>query len=205
MMAKDEGKKGGFQMPNLKSLLGPKESAPDEASKKKKKAAPAAEATEAPRTSRLSRPKAPGAAAAAVSAAGERGVSLFKRDFEDKLQGGPTYTAAPMAGEPGYKSEAYQRVKASSLGISTFSDDKNYVGNVGGLSAVRLAAEAAEEKMAADKAAKKAKKAGIEEPPASSLPSYLGGGSAAGSSLLPDYLQPLPEDTPTEGKSWKNY
>eukprot|EP00168_Porphyra_purpurea_P010151 TRINITY_DN249_c0_g1_i3.p5 TRINITY_DN249_c0_g1~~TRINITY_DN249_c0_g1_i3.p5 ORF type:complete len:111 (+),score=44.14 TRINITY_DN249_c0_g1_i3:819-1151(+) len=110
-----------------------------------------------------------------------------------------------MAGEPGYKAEAYQRVKASSLGISTFSDDKNYVGNVGGLAAVRLAAEAAEEKIVADKAAKKAKKAGIEAPPPSALPSYLGGGRPPRRRCCPTTCSRCPEDASAEGKSWKNY
>lgn len=85
MMA--EGEKKGW-MPDLKSMLGPKESAPAEPPAKAKKAAKRSERS---------------ATSQAVSELNERGVSLLKRDFEDKLQGGPTMTAKPTAGEPGYK------------------------------------------------------------------------------------------------------
>lgn len=86
MMAEGEKKKGW--MPDFKSILGPKESGPAEPPAKAKKAAK--------RSGRS-------ATSQAVSELNERGVNLLKRDIEDKLQGGPTMTAKPTAGEPGYK------------------------------------------------------------------------------------------------------
>lgn len=150
-MAEDEKKKGGFRMPDLKSMLGPKQPVPSEAPAKAKKA----------------RRSSPSAASQATSELNERGAALFKRDFEDKLQGGPTMTAKPTAGEPGYKDPV-------------------------------LVAEAAAKEA---KAAARKK----EESPSAPLPSYLQGGSGGGDSQLPDYLRPIPEDTPAEGTSWKNY
>ncbi|GAB0492027.1 hypothetical protein MMPV_003286 [Pyropia vietnamensis] len=87
MMAEKE-KKGGFQMPDLKSILGPKEPKPSEAPAKPK---------------RTTRRSTMSAASQAATELNERGAKLFKRDFEDKVQGGPTLTAKPTAGEPGYK------------------------------------------------------------------------------------------------------
>lgn len=152
MMAEDEKKKGGFRMPDLKSMLGPKQPVASEAPATAKKAAK--------RSSRS-------AAAQATSELNERGTALFKRDIEDKLQGGPAMTAKPTAGEPGYKDPV-------------------------------LVAEAAAKEA---KAAARKK----EESPSAPLPNYLEGGSGGGDSLLPDYLRPIPEDTPAEGTSWKNY
>lgn len=150
-MAEDE-KKGGFRVPDLKSILGPKQSAPPEAPAKAKKSAR--------RSSRS-------AASQATTELNERGAALFKRDIEDKLQGGPAITAKPTAGEPGYKDPV-------------------------------LVAEAAAKEA---KAAARKK----QESPSAPLPSYLQGGSGGGDSQLPDYLRPIPEDTPAEGTSWKNY
>lgn len=150
MMAENE-KKGGFQMPDLKSILGPKESKPSEAPAKPK---------------RTTRRSSMSAASQATTELNERGAKLFKRDFEDKIQGGPTLTAQPTAGEPGYKDPMEMAQKAAK------------------------AAKAMAEK---------------EKEPSAPLPSYIQGGSVSSDSLLPDYLRPIPEDTPAEGTSWKNY
>lgn len=109
--------------------------------------------------------------------------------------------AAPMAGEPGFVPEAFQTAKVSTLGISPFPDDRNSVTKVGGIQAVREAAERA-------RAGIKSKELEAEyKGPSNSLEASLKKEDAAkkaSASGLPDYLMPLPEDTPRRGMTWKN-
>ena len=129
-----------------------------------------------------------------------RGLALVVEDLRKNLpevagvgRQDVTGFMKPQFGEPGYKPQAYETVKYSELGISSFSDDKNYVSKVGGIDAVKKAAkDALAGKKASDikAAVLKADPVVKEEP--KEYP-------------LPDYLQPLPEDTPRKGMTWKNY
>ena len=129
----------------------------------------------------------------------KRGLELLKEDLfknapeiagvgrQDK-----SFVMKPQFGEPGYKPQAYETIKYSDLGISSFTDDPNAVVKVGGLEAVKEAAKeakkgksAAELKAAVLKADMKEEKDIVYD--------------------IPDYLKPLPEDTPRPGRTWKNY
>lgn len=137
----------------------------------------------------------------------------------------------PQFGEPGYKPQAYETVQVSSLGISFFENDKNYSGKVGGVEAIKQAAK----DVKAGKTAKQIKaevlkvKADPKEvdafgkaaaPEASTAPATpvlkiataepIAAPAAVAAPAeptfpLPDYLLPLPEDTPRKGMTWKNY
>ena len=131
----------------------------------------------------------------------KRGLALLKEDF---LRNAPekagvgrqdrSVTVKPMAGEPGYKPAAYQTVKVSSLGISPFPDDKNAVGKVGGVEAVvKAAQEVKKGATAKELKAKILKKESASKPVEAKVYD------------IPDYLKPLPEDTPRKGMTWKNY
>lgn len=130
---------------------------------------------------------------------GLRGFALLK---EDLLKNAPeiagvgrqdkSFVMKPQFGEPGYKPQAYETIKYSDLGISSFTDDPNAVVKVGGLEAVKEAAKeakkgksAAELKAAVLKVDMKEEKDIVYD--------------------IPDYLKPLPEDTPRPGRTWKNY
>jgi len=142
-------------------------------------------------------------AAKAVSM--KRGLQLL---VEDILKTGPeaagvgrqdlTVSAEPQFGEPGYVAPAYKVAMASSLGISSFADDKNSVLNVGGLQAVIDAAEKVKAgKLNAETIEETLKEGGkmIDEVKETEEIVYS----------LPSYLLPLPEDTPRKGCTWKNY
>ncbi|PXF46149.1 hypothetical protein BWQ96_04155 [Gracilariopsis chorda] len=134
----------------------------------------------------------------------KRGLDLLKQDVLKNApeqvgvgrQDSSAVTMRPQAGEPGYKPAAYQTVRVSKLGISTFSDDKNYLGNVGGIDAVKKAAlevvsgEKTTKQLKAEALSKVAKTAPKKETTVYDIP---------------DYLKPLPEDTPRKGMTWKNW
>lgn len=98
----------------------------------------------------------------------------------------------PLYGEPGYKPAAYETVKVSDLGISPFPDDANAVGKVGGVEAVK---KAAVEVKKGEKTAEEVKKEVLKIEVKQEAKVYD----------IPDYLKPLPEDTPRKGYTWKNY
>eukprot|EP00177_Eucheuma_denticulatum_P003480 GFKZ01006292.1.p1 GENE.GFKZ01006292.1~~GFKZ01006292.1.p1 ORF type:complete len:276 (+),score=50.24 GFKZ01006292.1:195-1022(+) len=139
-----------------------------------------------------------------TKAAEKRGLDLLR---EDVLKSAPervgvgrqdaeSVTMKPVAGEPGYKPESFQTVKVSELGISPFPDDANAVGKVGGLEAVRKAAVDVKQ----GKTAKEIKKA-VLKPDIAKV-------EAKGEAKvydIPDYLKPIPEDSPRKGLTWKNY
>eukprot|EP00180_Rhodochaete_pulchella_P000045 Plantae.Rhodophyta-Rhodochaete_pulchella.ctg10290.p1 GENE.Plantae.Rhodophyta-Rhodochaete_pulchella.ctg10290~~Plantae.Rhodophyta-Rhodochaete_pulchella.ctg10290.p1 ORF type:complete len:247 (-),score=34.12 Plantae.Rhodophyta-Rhodochaete_pulchella.ctg10290:1102-1842(-) len=130
-----------------------------------------------------------------VMGSAKRGFELLKRDLlktaperagvgrQDK-----TFVYQPQAGEPGYKQPSVERVKVSQLGISPFSDDKNFVSKVGGKDAVVKAAEEVEER------AKQPKMKGERAVEATQEKFEV-----------PDYLKSIPEDTPRRGYTWKNW
>lgn len=163
----------------------------------------------------------------------KRGLDLLK---EDLLKNAPeragvgrqdrdALTMKPVAGEPGYKPPSIATVKVSALGISPFSDDKNYVSNVGGVEAVKQAAIDSK----AGKSAKQIKKEVMDavnkensmvvkdkftemktfKPPTSTpsafTPTPVPATPKTTDDLLPSYLRPIPEDTPRKGMTWKNY
>lgn len=126
----------------------------------------------------------------------KRGIDLLR---EDLFKSAPERAGVgrqdaraimkPMAGEPGFKPAAYETVKVSELGISPFPDDKNAVGKVGGVEAVKKAAlqvkagkKAAEIKNEVLNIKTKVEKEVFD---------------------IPDYLKPIPEDYPKS--TWKNY
>lgn len=129
----------------------------------------------------------------------KRGLGLVVEDLKKNLpevvgvgRQDTTGYMKPQPGEPGYKPQAYETTFVSDLGISTFSDDKNYVSKVGGLDAIKKAAKEVNAGAKAEeikKAVLKAETIKKEEPKVYSLP---------------DYLMPLPEDTPRKGMSWVN-
>lgn len=129
----------------------------------------------------------------------KRGIDLLR---EDLFKSGPEAAGVgrqdasavmkPLAGEPGYKAAAYQQVKVSDLGISPFPDDANAVGKVGGVEAVKKAAlDVKEGKKTADDIKKSLLNIMVEKEPEVFD--------------IPDYLKPIPEDTPRKGLTWKNY
>lgn len=129
----------------------------------------------------------------------KRGLDLLREDF---LKTGPVKVGVgrqddsaimkPLAGEPGFKPAAYETVRVSELGISPFPDDKNAVGKVGGVEAVKKAAlEVKRGEATAKEIKKKLLKIKIEK-----VPEVYD---------IPDYLKPIPEDTPRKGLTWKNY
>lgn len=130
----------------------------------------------------------------------------------------------PQFGEPGYKKQAYETVRVSELGISTFSDDKNYSGNVGGLETIKKAAKDVQAGRSAkeikaevlkvkkdttevDAFGKPAMSVSVTPAAAVPTPAPAAAVSAPAEKVypLPDYLMPLPEDTPRKGMTWKNY
>lgn len=128
----------------------------------------------------------------------KRGLDLLR---EDLLKNAPervgvgrqdksTYIR-PQYGDPGYKPQAYETAYVSELGISPFQDDKNAVGKVGGLDAVKAAAKEVKK----GKTAKEIKSAVLNIKVKVEPKVYD----------IPDYLKPLPEDTPRRGFTWKNY
>ena len=163
----------------------------------------------------------------------KRGLDLLREDFLKNAperagvgrQDRDALTMKPVAGEPGYKPPSIATVKVSALGISPFSDDKNYVSNVGGVEAVKQAAIDSK----AGKSAKQLKKEVMDalnknssivannkvsqttnfKPPASTpsafTPTPVPAPPKAPDDLLPSYLRPIPEDTPRKGMTWKNY
>lgn len=144
----------------------------------------------------------------------KRGLDLLKEDFlknaPERVGVGRQDAAVvmkPAAGEPGYKPPSYTTVKVSKLGISPFTDDKNFVSKVGGLDAVKQAAVDS----VAGKSAKQIKKEALKiadrvesivEPVDEIKP---GASVEAPKDLLPDYLKPIPEDSTRKGMTWKNY
>lgn len=128
----------------------------------------------------------------------KRGLALLREDLfktaPEKAGVGrqdTTMYIRPQYGDPGYKPQAYEVTKVSSLGISPFSDDKNAVEKVGGLEAVKIAAkEVLKGKSAKELKNQALKIKTVEEPKVFDIP---------------DYLKPLPEDTPRKGMTWKNY
>ena len=131
-----------------------------------------------------------------------RGLKLLAQDLLKNLpeasgvgrQDVTTYIK-PQFGDPGYKPQAYEKVYVSDLGISTFSDDANYVGKVGGLDAVKEAAKKVEEGVSAKQIKQAVVKKEVIKEQKEEEKVYP----------LPDYLLPLPEDTPRKGMTWKNY
>lgn len=123
-----------------------------------------------------------------------KGLDLLK---EDLLKNAPerigvgrqdaTYKSAPQYGEPGYKQQAYETVFQRDLGLSPFTDDKNSVGKVGGIEAVKQAA--IEAKMG--KSAKVIKKESILR--RAGRPVFQED-SQTPASELPDYLKPLADE-----------
>ena len=136
----------------------------------------------------------------AFSGVTKRGLDLLR---EDVLKNAPTRAGVgrqdetaimkPMFGEPGYKPAAYETVKVSELGISPFPDDANAVGNVGGIAAVK---KAALEVKKGEKTASQIKKEVLKIETKAAKEEVFD---------IPDYLKPLPEDTPRKGFTWKNY
>lgn len=132
----------------------------------------------------------------------KRGLDLLR---EDVFKNAPevagvgrqdqAYVMKPQPGEPGYKPQAYEVVKQSDLGISSFADDANAAKKVGGLAAVKRAANAAR----AGKSAKELKSSLLNQDVSRKQP------NEPAVYDIPDYLKPLPEDTPRAGKTWKNY
>lgn len=142
----------------------------------------------------------PGAGGAKKLPVVSRGLDLLKKDLfksaPESVGVGRQDTSGimkPMAGEPGYKPAAYQTVPVSELGISPFPDDANAVGNVGGVEAVKKAALEVKEGL---KSAKEVKKEVTKAVSFEAEPKKFD---------IPDYLKPLPEDTPRRGLTWKNY
>lgn len=133
-----------------------------------------------------------------AAASANRGLELLRQDI---FKSAPERAGVgrqdqnliikPQFGDPGYKPQAYEVTKASELGISSFSDDKNYVGKVGGLDAVKKAAKDAQKGKAAAEIKREMLKAKAKEEPKV----YD----------IPDYLKPIPEDTPRKRMTWKNY
>lgn len=131
----------------------------------------------------------------------KRGLDLLRQDLLKSApeiagvgrQDKPAAIMAPSYGEPGYKPQAYETAFASDLGISPFPDDANAVGKVGGLAAVQKAARAAKKGESAKALKAKALKKEVKIPDAEKVFD------------IPDYLKPLPEDTPRKGLTWKNY
>ncbi|KAI0567818.1 hypothetical protein FGB62_1g694 [Gracilaria domingensis] len=135
----------------------------------------------------------------------KRGFDLLR---EDVLKSAPeragvgrqdadSVVMRPQAGEPGYKPAAYQTVQVSKLGISTFSDDKNYVSKVGGIDAVK---QAALDIKTGQKTGKEIKREALMK-----AQNITKKAEAPKVYDIPDYLKPLPEDTPRKGMTWKNY
>ncbi|CAN8069524.1 unnamed protein product [Agarophyton chilense] len=146
----------------------------------------------------------------------KRGLDLLKEDILKSAperagvgrQDADSVLMRPQAGEPGYKPAAYQTVRVSTLGISTFSDDKNYVSKVGGIDAVKQAAVDIQTGTKTGKDIKKEVLNKANNRPLNTFQSTLQRPSASPQpnvDNLPDYLKPLPEDTPRKGMSWKNY
>eukprot|EP00179_Madagascaria_erythrocladioides_P011200 CAMPEP_0198370720 /NCGR_PEP_ID=MMETSP1450-20131203/156860_1 /TAXON_ID=753684 ORGANISM="Madagascaria erythrocladiodes, Strain CCMP3234" /NCGR_SAMPLE_ID=MMETSP1450 /ASSEMBLY_ACC=CAM_ASM_001115 /LENGTH=266 /DNA_ID=CAMNT_0044078263 /DNA_START=82 /DNA_END=882 /DNA_ORIENTATION=+ len=121
----------------------------------------------------------------------KRGFDLLKEDF---LKSAPervgvgrqdiTFTYAPQAGEPGYVPKATERVKVSELSVSPFEDDSNF----GGKDEVEKSAEEVLKKKAVPKVKAVAKVEEVQK-----------------EFDVPDYLKPLPEDSPRRGYTWKNW
>lgn len=130
----------------------------------------------------------------------KRGLDLLKEDLLKNAperagvgrQDTPSLTMKPSAGEPGYKPQAYQTVMASQLGISGFPDDKNFVSKVGGIAAVKKAALDVKKE---GKTAKQIKQEVLKINTKKEKTVFD----------IPDYLKPIPEDTPRKGYTWKNY
>lgn len=129
-----------------------------------------------------------------------RGLSLLREDLfksaPEKVGVGrqdATVYYKPQYGEPGYKKKAYEEAYGSELekvveledGAST--DEK--------LEFVQQVKEAARELKKGKKASEvKAKMFNLKDKDAE--PEFYD---------IPDYLKPIPEDTPRKGMSWKNY
>lgn len=148
--------------------------------------------------SRRKLPVAIGGAADTV----KRGIALLREDF---LKTAPqkagvgrqdldAFTMKPLSGEPGYKAAAYELVKVSELGISPFPDDANAVGKVGGIEAVKKAARDVREGKSAKEIKKEVLNIGTDVKDTETEVFDI-----------PDYLKPLPEDTPRPRMTWKNY
>lgn len=128
----------------------------------------------------------------------KRGLDLLREDLLKNAperagvgrQDSDSVVMKPVAGEPGYKPQSYETIKVSELGISPFVDDENAVGKVGGIEAVKKAAI----EVKAGKSSKQIK-------------SDLLNANVVDSKGfdIPDYLKPIPEDTPRKGMTWKNY
>ncbi len=176
----------------------------DDEKKAQKEAAAAAASTPKKGASLPVSSGKPGATAGASKPATDddedaRGLRLLAQDLLKNLpeasgvgrQDVSTYMK-PQYGDPGYKPQAYEKVYVSQLGISTFSDDPNYVGKVGGLEAVKEAAKQVEKGATPKQIKTSVMKKEEVKPEEKEYP-------------LPDYLMPLPEDTPRKGMTWKNY
>lgn len=127
------------------------------------------------------------------------GLNLLK---DDLLKNAPSFAGVgrqdvsgimkPMAGEPGYKPQAYETVRVSELGISPFPDDANAVGKVGGIKAVKKAAvEVKQGSKTADEVKKEVLKIDVKKEKDQVFD-------------IPDYLKPIPEDNRMT-YTWKNY
>lgn len=131
----------------------------------------------------------------------KRGLDLLRQDFLKSApervgvgrQDRPSAIMAPAFGEPGYVPQAYEVTNVSELGISPFPDDANAVGKVGGLEAVQKAARAARKGETAKALKAKVLKKKVVVPDSEKVFD------------IPDYLKPIPEDTPRKGLTWKNY
>lgn len=134
----------------------------------------------------------------------KRGLELLR---EDILKNAPervgvgrqdteSITMKPVAGEPGYKPQSYQTAKVSELRTSPSAG-------------AAKAAEEAEEKKnktkevmmggAKDKMRGKGGKSLQKEAESVNV------GEGEKQYDLPDYLKPIPEDTPRKGSTWRNY
>lgn len=137
-----------------------------------------------------------------VGSAAKRGLALLREDILKNAperagvgrQDSEGLTMKPVAGEPGFKPQSFETVKVSDLGISPFPDDANAVGKVGGIEAVK---KAAIEVKTGEKTAKEIKKEVLKIKTTSKAETKVFD--------IPDYLKPLPEDTPRKGLTWKNY
>lgn len=204
-MAPQAGDPGYVPPPPVPKGTGMVKSEPPKAEKKEEDA-PAATAggkTGGKTETKSVTPKAkPAAGGKLPVSAGDvkRGLDLLK---EDLLKNAPQRAGVgrqdvsavmkPMAGEPGFKPAAYQTVKVSELGISPFPEDANAVGKVGGIEAVK---KAAVEVKAGKKSASDIKKEVLKVEVKAEKEQVFD---------IPDYLKPLPEDTPRKGYTWKNY
>lgn len=130
----------------------------------------------------------------------KRGLDLLREDLLKNApeiagvgrQDADSVVMKPVAGEPGFKPQSFQTVKVSELGISPFPDDKNAVGKVGGIAAVKKAAI----DVKAGKSAKEIKMDVLKIAKVEVEQTVFD---------IPDYLKPIPEDTPRKGMTWKNY